>query len=166
MQIQIQEITSNYIQKGPKGYTQLEVVYTANGKNSTKKLFSFSNPQVFNVIKDATSGSNWEIEVKKNGEYWDWVKATPAGEAVAAPVARSAPTGGKVLGSSYETPEERKLRQLYIIKQSSISNAIELLSVGQKAPPDVKAVLDTAQQFVDYVYGNVDLFDQPNELPE
>lgn len=55
--------------------------------------------------------------------------------------------------STYETPEERAKKQIYIVRQSSISNAVDLLSVGQKSPPDVKAVLEAAKQFEDYVFG-------------
>lgn len=164
MLVTIQEVNTNYVKKGNGGYNVAEVTYTSNGKNSNKKIFSFANPSVFDAVKSAVSGSNYEVEVKKNGEYWDWVAVKPAGDVPVA--AKAAPTGGKVVGSTYETADERKVKQLYIIKQSSIANAIELLSVGQKTPPAVADVLNTAQQFVDFVYGNNngDLFEQPNDI--
>lgn len=166
MLITIQEVNTNYVKKGNGGYNVAEVTYTSNGKNSNKKIFSFANPAVFDAVKSAVSGASYEVEVKKNGEYWDWVAVKPAGDTLAREPLKAAPTGGKVVGSTYETADERKVKQLYIIKQSSISNAIELLSVGQKTPPAVADVLSTAQQFVDFVYGNNDgdLFEQPNDL--
>lgn len=165
MQITVQEVTYEYVKKGTGGYGKLAVVHTSNGKNSTKTLMSFTNPLVFNTLKDATSGSSWEVEVKKNGEYWDWVAVKPTGSEPAA-AKNPLPAQGKVLGSTYETPEERKQRQLLIVRQSSISNAIETLSPGSKTALDPEAVLTLAQKYVDFVYGTQDLFSQPNELPE
>lgn len=150
MQVTIQEVTTEFVKKGPKGYTVASVVYSANGKNSNKKIFSFANPQVFDIVKDATSGSNWDVETKKNGDYWDWVAIKPMGDEPA--VAKPAYGGGKVTGSNYETSEERKLRQMLIVKQSSIGHAVELLTTGAKTPPSVQDVLSVAQEFVDYVY--------------
>lgn len=152
MQVTIQEVTTEFVKKGPKGYTVATVVYSANGKNSTKKIFSFANPQVFDVVKDAISGTNYEVDLKKNGEYWDWVAIKPAG-GDAPTAAKPAYGGGKVTGSNYETSEERKLRQMLIVKQSSIGHAVELLTTGAKTPPSVQDVLSVAQEFVDYVYG-------------
>ena len=119
MLIQVQEVTNEFVKKGANGYNKLTVVYSANGKNSSKFLMSFTNPAVFNTMKDATSGSSWEVEVKKNGEYWDWVAVKPAGSEPAAAKAPGASVStGKVLGSQYETAEERKQRQLMIVRQS------------------------------------------------
>ena len=49
--------------------------------------------------------------------------------------------------SNFETPEERAKKQVYIVKQSSISNALVVLSVGAKAPPSAQSILDLAQIF-------------------
>lgn len=169
MQATIQEVTVNTVTKGRNTYQVAEVVYSANGKNGTKKLFSFKNPAVFSTIKDATRGSNWDIESRKEGDFWEWVDAKPSGEAAAA--AKPAYGGGKVTGSNYETSEERKLRQTFIIKQSSIGHAVELLTTGAKTPPSVEDVLAVAQKFVDYVYGTNELAadilrpDEPNDIP-
>jgi hypothetical protein len=165
MLVTIQEVNTNYVKKGNGGYNVAEVKHTSNGKESVKKIFSFANPAVYDAVKAAVPGGSYEIEVKKNGEYWDWVAVKEAAGAAAA-ATKPAVTGGKVTGSTYETADERKIKQMYIIKQSSISNAIELLSVGQKTPPDVAQVLTTAQLFVDFVYGNDagDILSQPNDL--
>ena len=166
MLIQIQEVTKNNVKNGKGGYWIAEVTYTSNGKNSNKKIFSFANPTVYDVVSNAVSGSFYEVEVKKNGEYWDWVAIKPAGDGQAAPQNKAAVGSGKVLGSTYETAEERAKRQLMIVRQSSISNAVETLSPGSKTALDPDAVLAVAQKYVDFVYGNEDLFEQPNDLGE
>lgn len=104
----------------------------------------------------------FEIEVKKNDRgYNDWVSAVKSNGASTATTATSAPTraptttaGTTSPKSTYETPEERAKKQIYIVRQSSISSAIDLLSVGQKSPPDVDKVLEAASRFEEFVFGN------------
>lgn len=173
MQIQIQEVTVETVRKGNnKPYSKANVVYTANGKNSTKPIMSFANPAVFDAVKDAAPGSMWDVEVKKDGDYWNWVGITSAGaepeRASVTTNTSTAPRSGKVLGSTYETPDERKVKQMYIIKQSSISNALEYLKQTQPAGDyHTHDVVEVAQHFVDYVYGNnVDILKQDNDLDD
>lgn len=162
--ITIQEVTVETITKGRNSYNVATVVHTTDrGDNKTKKVMSFANPAVFNAIKDAKQGEVFEVAFTPGDQFFNWASAKPVGTATAAP---KTATGGKVVGSTYETPDERKIKQLYIIRQSSISNAIELLSVGAKTPPKVDEVLDIAQHFVDFVYGTnetVDSMDPENQ---
>lgn len=152
-QITIQEVNTEFVKKGRTGYTKATVVYTdEKGENRTKPLMSFSNPAVFEALKDATQGDKFEIKVVKEGEYWNWSAASRV-DKDATPSAK-APNGGKVVGSNYETADERKVKQLYIIKQSSIANAIEFVNgKTDKDDYDTEAVLNIAQTFVDFVYG-------------
>ena len=157
--ITVQEVTTEYVKKGKGGYTAATVVYSDNGKNFTKKIMSFANPAVFDVIKDAKQGEQYDVTVTKDGEYYNWSSITKSDTP---PMAKAAVGGGKVTGSNYETADERKVKQLYIIKQSSIANAIEFIKLTEGAAPEVTDVLDIAQQFVDFVYGtneNLDTVD-------
>jgi hypothetical protein len=54
--------------------------------------------------------------------------------------------------STYETPEERAARQVLIVRQSSISSAVEF-AVAHKVK-DPQEVIAIAKQFEDYVFGN------------
>jgi hypothetical protein len=171
MQITIQEVAIEEVRKGNnKPYYKANVVYSSNGKNSTKPIMSFANPQVYDAIKDATPGSDWEIDVKKEGDYWNWVGAKPAGGSAPTQAPRATATtaiGGKTPPSTYETADERRIKQMYIIKQSSIANAIDYLKVSGE-PFVIGEVLSVAQQFVDFVYGTparVDIFNEPNDIP-
>ena len=130
---------------------------------------SFSNPAIFAQVRKMVSGETYDVEVVKNeAGFNSWAKIVAASND-AAPVADGKPaTAGRTNVSTYETAEERKIKQMYIIKQSSISSAIQYLSVFEK-PEDVgiDAVINTAQQFVDFVYGNqeADLFQEDNDIP-
>ncbi len=155
--IVIQDFATETITKGRNSYEKGVVTYTFNGANKTQTLMSFANPAVFKEVKNTPSGTTLIVETTKNDKGYDqWSSVTREGATLAAPaVTGQGSTGAatRVSGSNYETPEERKQRQLFIIRQSSISNAIELLSVGSKVPPKTTDVLDTAQEFVDFVYG-------------
>lgn len=148
--ITIQDVRIEEVKKGRSVYSIANVVYTFKGQQKEQKLFSFSNPQVFKDVQ-TYKGQEVSVEVAKNDKGYDqWAKISPAGAASASP----APVTGKVAGSNYETADERKQRQLLIVKQSSITNAIATLSPGAKGALDASLVLALAQKYVDFVYGN------------
>ena len=150
--IVIQEVNKSVQTKGKAKWTVLDVTYTDNGKNFTKKVLSFANPAVFEVMQNATQGDNFDVTVTKDGEYYNWSSAMKISKEAAAASTPNPPGQGRVLGSNYETADERKIKQLYIIKQSSISNAIEYMDAID-ASYEVDELLEVAQRFVDYVYG-------------
>ena len=140
-------------------YQQLEVTYknlTFQGKTESKKLMSFgANAGAFKVLAEAAQGSVWEVEVVKNSQgYNDWTSVKPGsadGSQSPSPAASKAAATAQGTGrSTYETPEERAQRQVYIIRQSSISAAISTLSVGAKSvkPDDV---IGLAEEYTDFV---------------
>ena len=58
-------------------YKQFEVVYKDdNNSIKSKKLVSFSNPEVYSAIKKAQKGDVFEIGVEKDGKYYQWISAT------------------------------------------------------------------------------------------
>src|SRR5260221_636289 len=130
---------------------------TTDGKVDSKKLMSFTFPDVFNAFALSKQGDVFEIESKKiknekdGKEYWTWVSASGVGKNT------GGQAGAKVaVRSSYETPEERAARQVYIVRQSSIANAIEFLDSSGK-DFDVEDVVTVAKQFESYVFGNVEV---------
>lgn len=151
--IQIQEVTTEKVTKGKNFYFVANVVYTDNGKNFTKKVMSFANPKVFETLKNAAPGA-YDVTVTKDGDYYNWSAIVPAGAAQQASngVGQVMPQGGRVIGSNYETADERKSRQLLIVKQSSITNAIASYGDDIAGTP-IDHILERAQLFVDFVYG-------------
>jgi hypothetical protein len=55
--------------------------------------------------------------------------------------------------SNYETPEERAQRQVLIVRQSSLSSAVAMLTAGAKTPPKVEDVLALASRLEGFVFG-------------
>ena len=135
-----------------RSYQEIEVTYkTENGQVSNKKLMSFSNPSVFNHIKGLGKGDSVNVTTVKNAKgFWDWTGIGNEGDAPVATQSKpaTAQAGGRVTGSNYETKEERAARQVYIIRQSSLSTAVELLGSGKS----VDEVINVAKQFEAYVF--------------
>ena len=171
--------TINTTSKAGKPLQQLEVAYKNNtfgGKVESKKLFGFgANKPAFEALTGAAQGSSFDISVTKNDAgYNDWTSCKPAGAASSQPAAAQA-TGavsGTTVKSTYETPEERSKKQIYIIRQSSISSAISALGVGAKSAPTSDAVLQLADVFFQWVMQDPekavkqDLVNIPNDFPD
>lgn len=166
MQIQILNVTaSQQPTKTPgKTYSQLEIAFknlTFDGKIEGKKIMGFgAGKPAYDTLLNALAGQVYGVEVKKSDAgYNDWISAKLDDGSAPAPAATPASAAKPVYGgstaspkSTYETPEERAKKQVYIVRQSSISNAIDVLSVGAKAAPDVDKVLAVAKEFEKYVF--------------
>lgn len=142
--------------KNGKGtYGKLTVAYRNDqGKLAEKPLLSFTNPAVFKAFESAQAGDEINVKSEKVGDYWNWTGLLAEGEATSqAPVA-TANNATRATGSTYETKEERALKQRYIVKQSSISAAVAILTVGAKSAPTTKDVIALADEFVDYVFAD------------
>jgi hypothetical protein len=116
--------------------------------------FGSSKP-AFDALEKAQSGEAWDITLVKEGEYWSWTtakKSDGSAPVVDTPtnVTQTAPAG-KVVGSNYETKEERAHRQVLIVRQSSIANAIAL---RKSETANVEEILEVARLFEDYVFGS------------
>jgi hypothetical protein len=150
--------------KNGRSYQSIEVTYKNDqGQVANKKLMSFSNPSVFNHIKGLAKGDSLNVQTEKDANgYWQWTGIGGENEVAQSKPATQNATGGRVTGSNYETKEERAARQVYIIRQSSLSTAVELLGQGKS----VDEVIATAKQFEAYVFSQSTGIDAINELED
>lgn len=144
-------------------YVMLDLAFRnlTTGKIEGKKLVPFGDSEaVYKVFKDAKAGNQFTVTAEKGEKFWQWVKA----EALAPGAVKAAVAGASTPAprSTYETPEERAAKQVYIVRQSSISNAVNILTVGAKSPPTVGMVLEVANQLTDWVFSK----SQPKSLME
>lgn len=167
--------------KNGKSYQVADVAYKNNtfqGKVEGKKVMSFgATANAFKTLAEASPGESFTVEIVKNAAgYNDWVSMVKgeANAAPAAPAASKAPTAAPK--SNYETSEERAQRQVYIIRQSSLSHAVDTLAVGAKTPPNPDAVINLASKYVNFVLNgeggsattttdSLSIEDMPNEFP-
>ena len=152
MQVTIMSVQVNTVPTAKGSYQVAEIAFKdKEGKISGKKLMSFNHKEVFDTLKLAKSGETYQVKTEKNDKgYWDWVSVSQ-GETVEA----ASSVGNKATASpksTYETPEERAKKQVYIVRQSSISAAVSLLAAngGKKNTP--QDVINTAKQFEAFVF--------------
>ena len=162
MQIEIVNVTVE--NKGK--YSMATVAYRNDGKLAEKKVMSFGNgAKAFAILGDAKPGQQYNVRAEKNDKgYWDWVEVSEGGATAPAAGAKTTPTPR----STYETPEERAQRQILIVRQSSVSSAIEYYKAQTKAAPTVDQVLEVAKQFENYVFGKKEaefLDDLTDDIP-
>jgi len=145
MQLELEIINVGKPVPAPTGKWQsLDVAYRNNGKIEGKNLKSFVNAQVFKDIQTKKEGDVILVNTEKDAKgYWQWTKITDF-----TAVESKAEEAKPATKGSYETKEERALRQQMIIRQSSLSSAVEF-HTGKKST--IEDVLYTATMFVDWV---------------
>lgn len=130
-------------ERGTK-YSFLDVVYKNEGKVEGKKLMDFKYPEVYSLIKEAKSGSCFELVTEKDGKYWQWTKAKavakdslPQRESTAGS-ASSTSSGGwrKQEPKTYETAAERAWKQTRITRQACLNTAVETLKAAKALDPN------------------------------
>lgn len=188
MKIQILSVSVNTKPTARGSYQEADIAFknlSFAGKVEGRKIMSFgASADTFKVLSVAQPNDIFEVTVVKNDKgFNDWTSAARATEGSAdagGSINALAPKtiGGATRVSSFETPEERAKKQVYIIRQSSIASAIALLSANSKSSLDVDKVLSTATKLTDYVLGNdspknpavdlnsLDIADMMDDLPQ
>ncbi len=157
-------------QKGKNTWNVFEIAYKKDGKIEGKKIVDFNSPDVFKAVGQAKQGEIYNVTAEKINDFWQWTgfeqvgtgvakDATPSKESPApssegtkAPETKSSGTSsGRVTGSNYETPEERKVKQRYIARQSSLGYALTFFELNSKVAT-VGEVEALAEKFVEFIY--------------
>lgn len=157
---------------GNKTYSKATVTYhnLATGKIEAKQIFPFSvSKDLFEKVKALEAGQAYSVNTEKDEKgFWIWTEIDRQdGATMAATPARGAavPTTGR---PQYETASERAARQVYIIKQSSLANAISLLKT-EKVQPSPQEVIEVAQLFTNWVMDSPgkepDIADMKDDIP-
>ena len=141
--------------KNGRSYQSMEVTYkNDSGQVQSKKLMSFSNPDVFKQAKEWQKGDTVDVNTQKDDNgYWQWISIGADAIAQATSTSSNAKPTTRVTGSNYETKEERAQRQVMIVRQSSISSAITALTAEGKRP-SVSEILGMAKEFENFVMDN------------
>lgn len=148
--------------KNGKPYSIQEIAYRNNSfddKLESTKILQYN--EVFSKAAGMKPGEKYVITKEKNaGGFWQWedVVQLPPGEdnfsaAHPTPPPGKASTGFTLIKSTYETPEERAKKQVYIVKQSSITAALKYLELTKAKDIGVSDTLEIAQQLTDWVFG-------------
>jgi hypothetical protein len=147
MQIKILAVNPVETRQGPKKqYRVFKLNYSVDQQSRDKDIMEFS--PVFKILKGAQPGELYNIDATKNSAgYVDWNNATKAGE--------GAPTGASEVREvskkgTWETPEERALKQQSIIRQSCLANSLKYYE-GRFEAITPEQVMGLAATFVEWV---------------
>lgn len=151
MQIKVNSIGELVSEKtGKGGYFHFTLKYDKDGKEFSRKLVSFGGSlPAYNSIKDAKAGDKFDVELKKDDTgNWQWLSATPT---TGAAVAESKTSGETGKSGNWETTEERARRQVLIVRQSCLAQAIALGDANATDPLKPEQVTATAEKFEAWV---------------
>lgn len=144
------------------GYKQFELAYKSEGRVNGKVLRDFSDKAVYEACRGLRPKDVATVVIAKEAgrdgrEFWNWKSVlrgvTSPSNSGASPASAAKPTG-RVTGSNYETPEERAQRQVFIVRQSSITAALKILEMNGKNP-SVTDVILLSEQLKNYVFEGI-----------
>lgn len=167
-------------QKGQKYYDFFKVNYRdAQGNNKTYSGFQNAlkyNRELANNLRKLQQGSQIILVIGKNKAGYDELQAVSVvssdpgngTRAVATPNNDGPRDHSPAPARSYqgESAEERAKRQILIVKQSSLSSAVETVKQDKKVPT-TEEVLSVAQEYFNWVMseGSTKEVQQPQESP-
>ncbi len=123
----------------------IPIEYMDKGKQFKKKVMDFVNKDIYNLMKNVTVGEQFEVAIEKDDNgYWQWKTVTKVDGKSAASVGSVAASTTR---STYETPEERAHRQVLIVRQSCLAQAIATGTVGMS----LEDITDRAEQYEAWV---------------
>lgn len=143
------------------GYNTIEVAFKRDGKVEGKKLLDFSAPVAFKAIQTYKRGDLILVTSEKDkNDYWQWTAISGDGAAGSMELSQTQQggnstakaTGGRVTGSNYETPEERKIKQRFIIRQSALTAALKSFELWGDKKFTQDQVKKVAEDYVSFVY--------------
>lgn len=147
--LQIERITG--VDKFKNPTTTLDVIYESGGVEGKQRIVPFANPSVFKTLDGASINESFDVAVSKNAKGYDvWSAIGSVGS-----IKDVKSAVNKVVGSNYETPEERAIKQRYIVRQSSLANALVYCNsenIRMASKFTISDILAVAKQFEEYVF--------------
>lgn len=168
MQITINTVSTEFKKTDKGGYGTVNLQYTnERGENKTWKQMSFANPKVYDVLKAAKAGEVYQVTTGKNDKDFTVWSAIEKTDSIASTPSKQAATPYK---STYETAEERALKQRLIVRQSALNQAVASLTPGAKAPIEFEKATALAEQYMEWVYEQPtvevpSLLEMENDIP-
>lgn len=155
MNVNIVSVDIEVKKPGARGWSLANVKYTKDGETKWQNVASFKAPAVFKQLESLV-GETADVTVGQNDkgyDEWTAIKLADAnGASATAPTAPANTGATRVTGSNFETPVERAKRQVLIVRQSSLSNAVEVINKFADQQPNPHDYLNLAQIFVDWVF--------------
>jgi hypothetical protein len=153
----------------PKGkYSTIPVHYQDRGEEKVKLIYSFQD--ISSKITQDLTGKQCRVTLEKNKKgFWEWtaievLDGTPASDDLQNVPTKQAPARRDVtsvprkeyvpMKDTRETPEERNARQVLIVRQSSLAQAVAYTEATKATNTTPDELLDLAEAFTGWVFGN------------
>ncbi len=114
-----------------------------------------------NGLENLKPGDNFVLEQEKEGDFWNpksvyksMEGSAPKGDTSGNSKQSTTRSFASATSITYPTVEERAQTQKYIVRQSSLTNALKLLELQGNKKADVGDVIDYAVLFENFVMGN------------
>lgn len=136
--------------KADKGYDVIELAYkTDDGKTKGMKIFPFGDQKELAAVAAASKvGDVLEASFTKNEKgFWNFASLRSTGETAPASGTDAAKASPR---STFETPEERAVKQVKISKQAVLNTSVAFFEAA-KVKPTKEDVVSVAQYFLDFV---------------
>lgn len=160
--VKILNVSKEEWQKTSKGgYGSISVTFSGDKGEQTRKFQSF-NADLYRQVKALEVGSTYEVRIEKEGDFWNWKEINKV-EGAAAPAPGKAQATGT--GSNWdERLKFDKEKQILIVRQSQVTNAVAALGGGRSAAE----YCSFAEKLVNYVNtGEIPEFDSNEvDIPE
>lgn len=124
------------------------------------------NAPLKKALSELVNGDEFTAEVVKNAAGFLDVKSLSKGISGTSSPSKDTATPRPATTSNYETKEERNARQRLIVRQSSLANAIEVLTTAKVY--DATVIKNLAEDFTDWVFerGQTGLQNMEDDIPE
>lgn len=153
---EVSEVTQE--KKNKNNWSECTVTFDGD-RGPQKKTFRSFGPD-WQFCKNLEVGKSYDVKSVKDGKFWKWVSVdeyngTPQRASNASTEASNG--GGGYWGDRLKIDQERLefdvAKQAYIVRQSSITNAIGYYGL-HGAKPTPEEVIETAKLFEEYVFSN------------
>jgi hypothetical protein len=138
----------------------------ANGKVQEKGFHANAfkyNAALKNGLENLSAGDEFTAVLEKKDDFWNWLSVSKGIASATKEQTKSqnnTQQASKAAPSTYATAEERAQTQKYIVRQSSITNALKLLELNQQELKGLKEkqtystddVIALASDFEAYVF--------------
>lgn len=128
-----------------KRYEKVNVIYREEGKQGISARDILDFVPVYDTFLNAKPGDTFSVERVKNGDFWNWT-AVHRQDGFKEDEVKT-----QTNKPSYQSAEEREKVQVFIIRQSSLAQAVALYNKRELDQQDVEDVLSIAEQFENWV---------------
>jgi len=132
---------------GKGGYFHFTIKYNKDGKEFSRKLVSFGGSlSSYNTLKDALGDEQYDVVLSKDDTgNWQWTSATKVDPTKPEVTVAKNETGKS---GNWETTEERARRQVLIVRQSSLAQAVITKGMGEQNADNITELAEKYEAWV------------------